>query len=523
VDESFLKIPGIAGDARDSQHAGWIPLRGVSVREVLDKPGVDSGIGGQSEVRRDATVTRILGDASPDLEVARRWEAVTIELVTATGKRTITLEDAVIVGSQDQLIADGATKFWGQEIHFTFARQKESSEARGAAKPPGLARATGGETRSFLQVPDISGDAKDARHAAWIQLRGLDDLQANPAKTKQDHVGERRIPDVVPVSDGKDGQVTVLKDADSASTSLLKAFEDHSQFPQITIEVVGDRAQKINLKNVVIIAIGVQKDSQAERITFSYGERALGESPKSASKDEAQASAADGDEGSPQQTSDVPADGGPVGAGEYIVEQGECVSSIAKDTGHFWQTLWDEPTNAELRKIRKDPNVLLPGDRVYVPPLQQKMEAGQTEMRHRFRLKSQPEMLRIRVLRDGKPRKNQPYTLDVDGKVRNGTTDADGKVECPILPNARRAVLQVGSGLDVEEHEFELGAIDPITETSGVQGRLNNLGFDCGAVDGKWGPQSERALRKFQALYGLPESGVPDEATREQLQSTHGC
>ena len=214
---------------------------------------------------------------------------------------------------------------------------------------------------------------------------------------------------------------------------------------------------------------------------------------------------------------------GPVGTGEYVVKQGDCISSIARDRGHFWQTLWDEPANAELRTARKDPNVLLPGDRVHVPPRQNKYETGQTEMRHRFRLKTQPEMLRIRVLQDGKPRGNQPYTLDVDGEVHTGTTDVNGLLECPIAANARRATLQVGTGLDIEEHVFRLGAIDPITELSGVQGRLNNLGFDCGRVDGKWGPQTERAVRKLQGFYGLPETGIVDQATRDRLQTEHGC
>lgn len=214
---------------------------------------------------------------------------------------------------------------------------------------------------------------------------------------------------------------------------------------------------------------------------------------------------------------------GPAGAGEHLVKAGECISSIAMDTGHFCDTIWDDPGNAGLRAARKDPNVLLPNDRVHVPPLRQKWDFGATELRHRFVRKGWPEMLRVRVLQDGEPRGNEPFRVEIDGSVFDGTTDADGKMSCPIVPNARRATLRVGVEPDVSEYVFALGGIDPIGEISGVQGRLNNLGFYCGAVDGICGPRTEAALRAYQRSRGLLVTGDPDEATRRQLQSDFGC
>jgi hypothetical protein len=210
------------------------------------------------------------------------------------------------------------------------------------------------------------------------------------------------------------------------------------------------------------------------------------------------------------------------GGGEYIVRQGECISSIAENAGHFWETLWGDPQNAQLREARKFPNILLPGDRVHVPPLRPRWESGQAEMRHRFQRKGWPEVFRMRILRDDEPRGNQPYTLAIDGKETSGVTDADGNLSAPIEPNAKQAVMYVGTAPDVERYDFSLGAIDPIDTISGVQGRLNNLGFDCGAIDGKWGPRTEAALRRFQRRRDLNETGQADEPTRQKLREDYG-
>ncbi len=182
---------------------------------------------------------------------------------------------------------------------------------------------------------------------------------------------------------------------------------------------------------------------------------------------------------------ETPEPTGPVGTGDYLVRPGDCIASIACDAGHLWNTLWDDPANAELREARKDPNVLLPEDRVTVPPLREKQEPGASEQGHRFVKKGQPEMFRVRVLSDGEPRKNEPYTLTVDDESEyEGTTDPEGHLQAAIRPNARRVIVEIGKDDPRDRFEFALGAIDPISELSGVQARLTNLGFDCGPATG---------------------------------------
>jgi peptidoglycan hydrolase-like protein with peptidoglycan-binding domain len=59
-------------------------------------------------------------------------------------------------------------------------------------------------------------------------------------------------------------------------------------------------------------------------------------------------------------------------------------------------------------------------------------------------------------------------------------------------------------------------------EVSGIQGRLCNLGFACGPVDGKLGPRTRGALRRFQSDRNLSVSGQADNATRDRLKQESG-
>lgn len=208
---------------------------------------------------------------------------------------------------------------------------------------------------------------------------------------------------------------------------------------------------------------------------------------------------------------------GPMGTGDYVVKQGDCISSIAMEAGYFPDTIWHDSANTELREIRKDPNVLLPGDRVTIPPLRRKEEPGETEMEHRFRRKGMPSMLRVHCLRFDEPLANLPYSLDVDGKLFSGQTDADGRVEHPIPPDAKRGLLVVKDGSAEYEYEFELGQLDPLDSTTGIKARLANLGFDPGPIDTRDTPEYRAALREFQEKYGLDVTGEPDRPTRGKL------
>jgi N-acetylmuramoyl-L-alanine amidase len=233
----------------------------------------------------------------------------------------------------------------------------------------------------------------------------------------------------------------------------------------------------------------------------------------------------------------VPDANGPVGDGNYEVEEGDCMSSIAEAHGFFWETLWKLSENLDLKAARKNPNVLLAGDRVFIPEKRIKEESCPTEQKHKFKKKGAPCKLKIRILEpekpsgdegpDGKgaqnkPRANVPYLINIDGKLEDGKTDGDGIVEITVPPGAKKGTLKLEPGTPNEvQYKLKLGGLDPIEETSGMQARLNQLGFNCGPVDGKVSARLKQVIKEFQQSAGLNMSGEMDDATRAKLRELY--
>jgi hypothetical protein len=206
---------------------------------------------------------------------------------------------------------------------------------------------------------------------------------------------------------------------------------------------------------------------------------------------------------------------------EHQVKQGDCISSIASLYGFYWETLWGLPENAALRDRRRNPNVLLPGDIVFVPHKVLRYEERPVDKLHKFVKNNQLVKLKICLLAAGKPIAGETYLLQVGGHNLQGKTDDSGILEEQIPPDATEATLVLGK---VKlEFPLRIGYLDPLAKVSGVQGRLNNLGFHCGEVDGIVGPHTRSALLSFQETYQLDQTGKPDAATCEKLRSQHGC
>jgi hypothetical protein len=207
----------------------------------------------------------------------------------------------------------------------------------------------------------------------------------------------------------------------------------------------------------------------------------------------------------------------------HPVKQGECLSSIAEENGFFWETLWNHPDNEKLREQRKDPNILNPGDVVAIPDKRLKEMSEPTSQVYKYKLKNTPAKFKMRILNDAKPRAGEKYVINIDKvEVRRDTIPGDGTIEIPILPRAQHGELIIGEGDNAETYVLNLGALDPIETVSGVKARLNNLGFDCGAVNNKTDDETIEAITDFQSYIRHPNpNGEIDDKTMDALRKMH--
>jgi N-acetylmuramoyl-L-alanine amidase len=211
------------------------------------------------------------------------------------------------------------------------------------------------------------------------------------------------------------------------------------------------------------------------------------------------------------------------GEHDHTVGEGECLSQIAFENGFFWETVWNHPSNAGLKDARKSPFVLNPGDSVHVPALREKKVQLQTGQTHCFKRRGVPAKLRVKLQSDGKALAGEPYQLDVDGKVKKGTTGGDGLVDEYVPPDAEKVTLTVGSGNKKRVYELALRELNPDSEIAGLKARLRNLGYFAGEVDDNIDDDTREAIREAERANGLQVTGEDSPALRDKLRELHGC
>jgi N-acetylmuramoyl-L-alanine amidase len=212
----------------------------------------------------------------------------------------------------------------------------------------------------------------------------------------------------------------------------------------------------------------------------------------------------------------------------HTVKQGEHLSRIAQQYGFTdYRTIWDHAENAALKQKRQNPNVLFPGDRLYIPDPASKEVAGATTQRHRFQVERQQLKLRL-VLEDlyEEPIAHATCELRVGNQVFPLTTDGQGRIEQPILVTAEHGSLVIKdpqTPLQDLVIPLKIGHLNPVEEVSGQQIRLNNLGYDSGPMDQLDEQLFRSAVEEFQCDHGLAVDGICGPRTQAKLKEVHGC
>jgi len=211
----------------------------------------------------------------------------------------------------------------------------------------------------------------------------------------------------------------------------------------------------------------------------------------------------------------------------HTVAQGECLASLAYAWGFADpRVLHDHPKNADLKRLRPNPNVLLPGDQVFIPERTAKVAQCATGRTHRFKVRLPRAKLRVHLKdHEGNAHAGKRYQLEVASAVVEGTTDNSGLCEAEVPPDATEARLSLwlrdGEEAPTRVWTLHIGHLDPVDSVSGAQARLHNLGLYHGAVDGSLGRATKVALAAFQRARGLAVTGKLDEATQSALTDAH--
>jgi hypothetical protein len=218
----------------------------------------------------------------------------------------------------------------------------------------------------------------------------------------------------------------------------------------------------------------------------------------------------------------------------YVVRQGDYLAKIAARLGFDADSVWNAPDNDPLRAQGRTPNVLAPGDILYVPndkPAWRSLDVGQT---NEYVAGSPAVSLTMTFVdENGDPLANTECVYDGLRAVTAPPAATDGAGSLQIqVPVDQEPFLLVFPSTQVS-FMVRVGHVDPHTTAAGALQRLYNLGYGGRSYFGPEAaagdlenPDPEGAfalmLRSFQHDRGLEQTGELDSATADALKDAHG-
>lgn len=214
----------------------------------------------------------------------------------------------------------------------------------------------------------------------------------------------------------------------------------------------------------------------------------------------------------------------------HIVSPGDTLATIAERAGFLHSsTIWNHAKNAELRRRRESPFVLLDGDGVVMP--EKKAHAVQvgTSRETKFVVYVERTVARerARTFREDREIPLDETTVQVDGAADEGATRAGDVLDAPVPRDAQN----LRADAPPAPVEFALGALMPVREARGVLTRLENLGFVPAEAlaEGDEGDESEDderialACELFQESIHKKPTGEINDATIAALVDRVGA
>ncbi|MDQ9092444.1 peptidoglycan-binding protein [Pseudoalteromonas haloplanktis] len=214
---------------------------------------------------------------------------------------------------------------------------------------------------------------------------------------------------------------------------------------------------------------------------------------------------------------------------QHTVTQGETLLRIARQYGfRTSKSLYQHPINAEFRALRPDPNLIFPGDIIKIPQKTEKFMPLKIGSKNTFVVRDEKEYFRLKVAYDdGDDITGKRVVLNIGSQTIDTVLQSDGLIEVELnnndaLTGSVDLYLKAGDTTPTKSFAVQIGNLDPIDTLSGVQGRCNMLGFNCGKVDGVMGEKTRIGVKEFQYQHELEVDGIPGPKTKAKLQQVFG-
>jgi hypothetical protein len=217
---------------------------------------------------------------------------------------------------------------------------------------------------------------------------------------------------------------------------------------------------------------------------------------------------------------------------KHKVAQGETLSSIAKCYGFSSiDIIYDHSDNSNFKALRPNPDIIHAGDEIFIPEITLAKLKVALNKKVTFVLKQPKEILSLLINfeeDEDTQGADKDAILIVDDVEYPSKSDSSGLVKWKLPKTSiRTGIVKLYLEPDQSEatHAFEvkLGELNPVSENTGIQARLNGLGFHCGNIDSKIKDKSEEAIRKFQKVNDLVIDGIAGTNTQQALENKYGC
>ncbi|WP_437949224.1 peptidoglycan-binding protein [Sorangium sp. So ce296] len=211
----------------------------------------------------------------------------------------------------------------------------------------------------------------------------------------------------------------------------------------------------------------------------------------------------------------------------YVVRQGDYLTRIAHMRGFSAEEVWNHPLNDALQKKRASPDVLQPGDILYLPDAGERWNPLPLTTGGENHFTAHIPTVEVKLALesiDRTPVENQPFRVEGIGpNPFESRTDGSGIALFHVPIHIREVGLSLyEAGL---YYRVRVGHMDPAVELSGVAKRLAHLGYLV-SLDFSEVELSADTLREpiaaFQRAQGLQVTGIIDHKTRDTLVQSHG-